>query len=101
MHPKYPKQASRRHVPTGIAWCPCGQRLQSTTTRNRTPRLRCQALVGCGTAFVYPTVEGEVTARVADLLDGVLGDREFRAALADAWEQVRKPARAVDHAEQI
>ena len=57
--------------------------------------------MGCGTAFVYPTVEGEVTARVTDLLDAVLDDREFRAALADAWEQVRTPARAGDYAEQI
>lgn len=105
-HQRVPRQASGKHLLTGLLYCECGARMSGWTQgRGKWGRYRCASFMRGGEAAVLDCMasasarplEAAVMDRVTALVSTVAdADPKLRAALSRAWERLRHPDAQAD-----
>lgn len=93
-HRSLPRQASGRHLLSGLLRCPmCGGRMHGAVRKHRSPRYTCgqrnqNSL--CQYAVLIAPLDRAVLEQVSRALDA-FGERGLRPALERAWDALRQP----------
>jgi DNA invertase Pin-like site-specific DNA recombinase len=105
-HRALPRQASQRHLLSGLLRCPrCGSRMHGKARRGRNSRYLCSGrhlaahapVPGCETSALGWQLDEAVLAEVLPIVEAAVSTLpELREALERAWAALREPATVQD-----